>query len=100
MRMWSMGNMLPLLVGVQTCTTTLEINLAFSQKIQRSTTSRSSYTPSVLDSEAVTMWLKLLGSAASWGWNMAPLVLLHLHQLSVFKDFIHCLSLAILKLAL
>jgi hypothetical protein len=31
-RMWSKGKTPPLLVGVQTCTTTLEINLVVSQK--------------------------------------------------------------------
>ena len=40
--MWS-KNTLPLLVVVQTCTTTLEINLIFSQKTRKSSTSRSSY---------------------------------------------------------
>jgi hypothetical protein len=34
----------PLLVGLQTDATTLEINLAFSQKIGNSFTSRPSYT--------------------------------------------------------
>jgi hypothetical protein len=32
-RMWSKGNTSSLLVGLQTCTTTLEIKLKFSQKI-------------------------------------------------------------------
>ena len=31
--MWSKGNASPLLVGVQTCTTTLKISMAVSQKI-------------------------------------------------------------------
>ena len=43
-RLWSKGNTPPLLVGVQTCTTTLEINLAVSQKTGNSSTSRPSYT--------------------------------------------------------
>ena len=33
-RMWSEGNTSPLLVGMQTCTTTLEISVAVSQKIE------------------------------------------------------------------
>ena len=45
-RMWSKGNTPPLLIGVQTCTTTLEINLMFSKKIGNSSTSRPSYTTS------------------------------------------------------
>jgi hypothetical protein len=32
-RMWSKGNTLPLLGELQTCTSSLEINLAISQKI-------------------------------------------------------------------
>jgi hypothetical protein len=43
-RLWSKGNTFSLLVGGQTCITTLGINLAFSQKIGNSSTSRSSYT--------------------------------------------------------
>ena len=39
-----MGKILPLLVGVQTCVTTLEINMAVSQKFGNSSTSRRSYT--------------------------------------------------------
>ena len=31
-KIWSQGNTAPFLVGVQTCTTTLKINLFFSQK--------------------------------------------------------------------
>jgi hypothetical protein len=42
-RTWSKGNTPPLLVGVQTCITTLEINLVVSQMIGNSSTSRSSY---------------------------------------------------------
>lgn len=43
-RMWRTGNIPPLLVAVQTCTTTLEINLAVSQKVGNRYTSKSSYT--------------------------------------------------------
>jgi hypothetical protein len=43
-RIWSKGETPPLLVGMQTCTTTLEINLIFSQKIGSNSTSRPSYT--------------------------------------------------------
>jgi hypothetical protein len=43
-RMWSKGNTPPFLVGVPTCTTTLEINLAFSHKTGNNSTSRSIYT--------------------------------------------------------
>jgi hypothetical protein len=43
-RMWSKENSPPLLVGVQTSTTTLEINLVVSQKTGNSFTSRPSYT--------------------------------------------------------
>ena len=32
-RMWSKGNTPPLLVGVQICTATLKITVAFSQKV-------------------------------------------------------------------
>jgi hypothetical protein len=32
-KMWSKGNTLPLLVGVQTCIVTLETNMEVSQKI-------------------------------------------------------------------
>ena len=41
-RMWSKGNTHPLLVGMQTCTTTLEISMAVSQKIGNQPTSGSS----------------------------------------------------------
>jgi hypothetical protein len=41
-RMWRKRNTSPLLVGLQACTTTLEINLAVSQKTGHSTTGRSS----------------------------------------------------------
>jgi hypothetical protein len=34
------------------------------------------------------------------GLELGPLVQLHLHQLSVFHGFFHCLSLTVLKLAL
>jgi hypothetical protein len=37
-RLWKKGNTPPLLVGLQTCTTTLEINLAVSQKTGNCTT--------------------------------------------------------------
>jgi hypothetical protein len=43
-RMWSKRNTFPLLVGFQTCITTLEINLAASQKIGNSPTLRISCT--------------------------------------------------------
>jgi hypothetical protein len=43
-RMWSNQNTPPLLVEAQLCTTTLEINLAVSKKIKKSSTSRLSYT--------------------------------------------------------
>ena len=43
-RMWRKRNTPPLLVGMQACTTTLEISLAVSQKIGPSTTGRSSNT--------------------------------------------------------
>ena len=33
-RMWGKGNTPPLVVGVQTCTATLEINMVVSQKIE------------------------------------------------------------------
>ena len=47
-RMWRKRNTSPLLVGLQTCTTTLEINLAISQKTGNISTSRPSYTPKML----------------------------------------------------
>jgi hypothetical protein len=37
-RIWRKRNTPPLLVGLQACTTTLEINLAVPQKIENSTT--------------------------------------------------------------
>jgi hypothetical protein len=43
-RMWRKRNTPSLLVGLQACTTTLEINLAVSQKIGHSSTRRSSNT--------------------------------------------------------
>ncbi|KAL6035709.1 hypothetical protein STEG23_008664, partial [Scotinomys teguina] len=43
-RMWSKRNTSPLLVGVQTGTATLEINMVVSQKIGNHSTSRPSYT--------------------------------------------------------
>ena len=43
-RMWSKGNTPPLLVGVQTCTATLEISMAISQNIRKQSTSRPSST--------------------------------------------------------
>jgi hypothetical protein len=43
-RIWSKGNVSSLMVGVQTDTTTLEINLVVSQKTGNSSPSRSSYT--------------------------------------------------------
>jgi hypothetical protein len=39
--MWRKMNTPPLLVGLQTCTTTLEISLAVSQNIRHSTTGGS-----------------------------------------------------------
>jgi hypothetical protein len=42
-RMWSKGNTPPLLVGMPSCTTTLEISLAISQKIVNRYTTRRSY---------------------------------------------------------
>ena len=41
-RKWSKGITPPLLVGMQTCTTTLEISMAVSQKIGTQSTSRPS----------------------------------------------------------
>ena len=43
-RMWSKGNTPPLLVGVQTCTVALEINMVVSLKIGNQSTSRPSNT--------------------------------------------------------
>ena len=43
-RMWSKGNTPLLLVGMQTCTTTLEISMAVSQKIGNQPTTRPSNT--------------------------------------------------------
>ena len=43
-RMWSKGNTHPLLVGKQTCTTTLEISMVVSQRIGNPPTSGSSNT--------------------------------------------------------
>ena len=43
-RLWSKGNTPPLLVRVQTCTTTLKIKMAVPQKVGSWSTSRSSYT--------------------------------------------------------
>jgi hypothetical protein len=43
-RMWSKGNTSSLLLGMQTCANTLEINLAVSQKTGKSPTSIPSYT--------------------------------------------------------
>ena len=43
-RMWSRGNTLALLMGVQTCTATLEINIMVFQKIGNHSTSGPSYT--------------------------------------------------------
>jgi hypothetical protein len=40
-RMWRKRNTPPLLVGLQACTTTLEISLAVLQKIEHSTTGES-----------------------------------------------------------
>jgi hypothetical protein len=40
-RMWRKGNTPPLLVGLQACTTTLEISLVVPQKIGHSTTGGS-----------------------------------------------------------
>ena len=41
-RMWSKGNTPPTMVGVQTCTVTLEISMAVSQEIGNQSTLRSS----------------------------------------------------------
>ena len=41
-RMWGKGNAPPLLMGVQTCTATLEISVTISQKIRKQSTSRPS----------------------------------------------------------
>ena len=46
-RMWIRENTPPLLVGVSNWTTTIEINLAASQKIGNSSTSRPSYTTGI-----------------------------------------------------
>ena len=43
-RMWRKRDIPPLLVGLQACTTTLEISLVVPQKIGHSTTERSSNT--------------------------------------------------------
>jgi hypothetical protein len=43
-RMWRKRNTPPLLVGLQACTTTLEISPAVPQKIEHSTSGRSSNT--------------------------------------------------------
>ena len=43
-KMWSKGDTPLSLVGVQICTTTIEINMAVSQKIRNWSTSRSGYT--------------------------------------------------------
>jgi hypothetical protein len=45
-KMWSKGSSPSLLIGVQACTATLEINLVVSQKTGNSSTSRPSYTSS------------------------------------------------------
>jgi hypothetical protein len=42
-RMWRKGNTPPLIVGLQTCTTTLEINLTVSQKTETSSIRRLIY---------------------------------------------------------
>ena len=44
-RMWRKRNTPPLLVGLQACTTTLEVGLVVPQKIGHSTTRRSSNIP-------------------------------------------------------
>ena len=43
-RIWSKGNTSPLLVGMQTCTTPLEISMVVSQKTWKQLTSRLSNT--------------------------------------------------------
>jgi hypothetical protein len=43
-RMWIKGNIHPLLVGVQTCTVTMEISVVIPQEAGSRSTSRSSYT--------------------------------------------------------
>jgi hypothetical protein len=42
-RMWSKRNIPPLLAGLQTCSTTVEINLVVSKKTGNSSTSRHIY---------------------------------------------------------
>jgi hypothetical protein len=78
-RVWSKENTPPLLVGEQTCTTTLEINLVVSQKIGNSSTSRPTYTtPGHIP---VGLWVSsllchrvwLLGEVGSGGWLNLPL---------------------------
>lgn len=45
-------------------------------------------------------WAKAAGFYCLVYWDMAPHVLFHLYQLSVFSGFIHCLCLALLELSL
>jgi hypothetical protein len=53
-RMWRIGNTPPWLVGMQTYTSTLEINLVISQKIGNSSISRPSYkTPGIYPKDAL-----------------------------------------------
>ena len=53
-RMWRKRNTLPLLVGLQACTTTLEFSLVVRQKIGHSTIIRSSSTTPIIYPEDVS----------------------------------------------
>ena len=74
--MWRKRNTPPLLVGLQACTTTLEISLAVPQKIGHSTTGRSRNTspghisrrcPNILvDTYSTTFIAALFIKARSW----------------------------------
>ena len=57
-RMWCKGNTPSLLVGVQTCTTSLEISIVNSQKIGNLSTSRSSDTVLGIYPEDAQSYLK------------------------------------------
>jgi hypothetical protein len=61
-RMWSKGNTPPMLVGLQTYTTTLEIGLEVSQKIENSSISGLNYaTPGhILKDTCSTMFIVAL----------------------------------------
>jgi hypothetical protein len=55
-RLWTKGNTPSLLVGVQTCIIIMDINLAVSQKIGNSSTSRHSYiTPGYIPKRCSTI---------------------------------------------